>query len=232
MATDLPTTPRPQATTVRWVSNSLQWRSPLSGATQIASRLGGYWQLDLSLPAMTQYNAAQWDGVLFGVDGSAGAVNIGPDQPREPDGYNSAAVFSAADAPTLWLRFDQGFYCARYISALTLTADGGEAAQATSINIQGMNGIGLNRGTYLTADNGTYLELHIVTADAWPDSNGDADVSIHPPLRKAVSTSAAINIDYPRGEFLVDGADKGPATTRRPGSVSQYEQITLREFVR
>lgn len=232
MATDLPTSPRPQTTVVRWISNSIQWRSPLSGATQIASRLGGYWQVEVGLPPMTQYDAAQWTGVLFGIDGTAGAVNIGPDQPREPDDYNPNAVFSAHDAPTLWFSFASQDYHARYISALTLTADGGEAAQATSINIQGLDGIGLNKGTYLTVDNGTYLELHIVTADAWPDANGDADVSIHPPLRKAVADDAAINIDYPRGEFLVDSGDKGPAITRRPGSVSQFDQITFREFVR
>jgi hypothetical protein len=51
-------------------------------------------------------------------------------------------------------------------------------------------------------------------------------------LRKAVADNAAVNIDYPRGEFLVDSGDKGPAITRRPGSVSQFDQITFREFVR
>lgn len=233
MADAIPSTPSPVSTVLRWVSNSIAQRSPLSGSVQLASRLGGYWELEVQYPPMRHHVALSWESAVFGLDGVATALAIGPDQPREPDAYNANPVtYASDDSWSLRLDFTGGEYTARYVDALTITADGGDAAQSTTLDVTGLDGIGLMAGTKFVVSNGTYNELHVITAEAWPDSNGDATVSIHPPLRKAVSNGAAVTIDSPKGEFILDAGNGAPTFTKQPGGVTVMSALRLREFVR
>lgn len=56
-------------------------------------------------------------------------------------------------------------------------------------------------GDYITVNG----ELKMITADAASDANGDAVLSIAPPLRKSPANGASITVDNPKGKFyLVD----------------------------
>lgn len=232
MADALPTTPTPRAVTVTWLANSLAFRSPLSGATQTSSRLGGVWSITLEMPPMTRYTSGQWQAALFGVDGVATALSAGPDHPKPVDSYNASAnTYSADDATTLTLDFARQDYAVRYVTAPTVLIDGAASAQATSVDVDGLDGVGLNKGDWISFSNGTFDELHIVTADAFPNASGEATLSIHPPLRRAVSNNAAVTIENPKGEFLFAGPD-GASFLKDERGVTRPQAIQLIEFIR
>lgn len=231
MATALPTSPTAQNIEITWASNSLAFVSPLSGSTQTSSRLGGVWQLSITLPPMTRYQAGEWHAAIFGVDGQATALEAGPDHPHTLDWYDANAPASAQYGPSLWLEFVSSDYRIRYASSLTVLANGAASAQATTLAVDGLDGIGLNRGDWFTVDNGTYKELHMVTADAFPNASGEATLSIHPPLRRAVADNAAVTIENPRGEFIFTENDGAKAALTRQGVYGPLT-LELREFLR
>jgi hypothetical protein len=232
MADALPTSPTPRAITITWQANSLVFRSPLSGAAQTSSRLGGVWVITLDMPPMTRYTSGQWQAALFGVDGVATALAAGPDHPKPVDSYNASAnTYSADDATTVSLDFTRQDYAVRYVTAPTVLVNGAASAQATSLAVDGLNGVGLNKGDWISFSNGTFDELHIVTADAFPNSSGEATLTIHPPLRRAVANNAAVTIESPKGEFLY--ADPGGASfIKDERGVTTPQAIQLIEFIR
>lgn len=232
MADALPTSPTPRSVSIQWLSNSLVFRSPLSGSAQTSSRLGGVWGLSLELPPMSHYQAGQWQAVLFGVDGVATALSAGPDHPKPLDNYNANAnTYSANDATTLDLDFAASDYSVRYITAPTVLVNGAASAGATSLAVDGLDGVGLNRGDYFSVSNGTFAELHIVTADAFPNASGEATLTIHPPLRRAVADNAAVTIESPKGEFLFSDPG-GTAFVKDERGVTRPQTIQLVEFIR
>ena len=97
MATALPSSPAPRQTVVNWRSNSLRTASPLSGAQQTSSRLGGVWQLEIELPPMSKLDWGNWQGAIFSVDGVATALSAGPDHPQPLDWYNPNANSETAN---------------------------------------------------------------------------------------------------------------------------------------
>ena len=232
MATALPTSPAPRQTVVNWRSNSLRTASPLSGAQQTSSRLGGVWQLEIELPPMSKLDWGNWQGAIFSVDGVATALSAGPDHPHQLDWYNPNANSERADdAYSLRLNFTAGAYYSREASARTVLVNGAASANATTLAVDGLNGVGFNRGDWISVNNGTFDELHIITADAWPNSSGEATLTIHPPLRRAVADNAAVTYNNPKGEFLFADIDGAQSSTLLSGA-GQIDRITLVEFIR
>lgn len=231
MATALPTTPAPRDIVVRWRSNALRYVSPLSGATQTSARLGGVWVLRIELPAMSRYDASQWVGAIFGADGYATALEAGPFQPYPADHYNASAPFTAEEDATVRLDFVESDYRVRYITAPTVLANGAASAAATSLPVDGLDGIGLNAGTFLAVDNGTYKELHVITVDAFPNASGEATLTIHPGLRRAVANNATVDLVNPRGEFHFTNED-GASVQIDTRQVVAGLTLELEEFVR
>lgn len=232
MATALPTSPKPRQTIVNWRSNSLRTASPLSGAQQTSSRLGGVWQLEIELPPMSPLDWGNWQGAIFSVDGVATALEAGPDHPQPLDWYNpNANSFTASDAYSLRLHFTAGLYYAREISDRTILVNGAASANATTLAVDGLDGVGFNRGDWISVSNGTYNELHIITADVMPNASGEATLNIHPPLRRGVANNAAVTYKDPRGEFLFVDTDGAQSSTLLSGA-GQIDRLTLVEFIR
>ena len=232
MADSIPSSPKPRRIQERWVSNSLIARSPLSGAAQSSSRFGGVWALSIDLPPMNRYQAGQWKAALFGVDGFATALSIGPDHQHPVDWYTpNANAATAEDAPTLLFDFVASDYRLRYVTAPSVAVDGAASAGAGTIDVDGLDGVGLNKGDYISFSNGTFDELHVLTADAFPNSSGEATLSIHPPLRRAVANDAAVTIEEPKGEFVFANADGAGFETDERG-VTRPLTIELVEFIR
>lgn len=228
----LPSNPTPAEVNIKWASNSLSYRSPLSGAVQTSARLGGHWHIDLDMPAMTRYQAGEWEAVLFSADGFATAIDAGPDHQHPLDWYDANANTHIDEyAPSLRLEFVPGDYRVRYVTAPTVLTNGAASAQATTLAVDGLDGVGLNRGDWFSVSNGTYSELHMVTADAFPNASGEATLSIHPPLRRAVSDGVAVTIESPKGEFILADNDTAGSLLDRRGVVG-IAKIQLREFVR
>lgn len=228
----LPSSPTPAEVNIKWAANSLSYRSPLSGAIQTSARLGGQWMIDLTMPPMTRYQAGEWEAVLFGADGFASAIDAGPDHQHPLDWYDASANTHADEyATTLYLDFVTSDYRVRYITAPTVLVNGAASAQATTLAVDGLDGVGLNRGDWFSVSNGTYSELHMVTADAFPNSSGEATLSIHPPLRRAVSDNVAVTIENPKGEFILADNDTAGSVLDNRG-VTSISQIKLMEFVR
>lgn len=233
MTVNLPASPKPKSTKVKWQSASLKQRSPLSFSTQTSARVGaGAWVLEIEYPPMTRFNAGEWDAVLFSVDGFATGINAGPDHSRPLDHYDANAnSVGSYESTTLDLSFTGSLYAVRYVSAPAMLIDGAVAAQATSATIDGMDGVGLNRGDYISFSNGTYNELKIVIADAFPDATGQATVSFFPPTRRAIADNAPVTIESPVGEFVYRDNDGAESTVdvRNTGNV---KTLILEEFVR
>ena len=232
MATALPSTPAPRQTVVNWRGNSLRTASPLSGAQQTSSRLGGVWQLEIELPPMSKLDWGNWQGAIFSVDGVATALSAGPDHPHQLDWYNpNANSPTADDAYSLRLDFVGGEYYSREAADRTVLVNGAASANATTLAVDGLDGVGFNRGDWISVNNGTYDELHIITADAWPNSSGEATLNIHPPLRRGVADNAAVTYKNPKGEFLFADTDGAQASTLLSGA-GQIDRLTLVEFIR
>lgn len=228
----LPTSPTPAEVNIKWASNSLSYRSPISGAVQTSARLGGHWMIELTMPPMTRYQAGEWEAVLFSADGFANAIDAGPDHQHPLDWYDANAnTFKDEYAPSLHLEFTASDYRVRYVTALTVLVNGAASAAATSLAVDGLDGIGLNRGDWFSVSNGTYSELHMVTADAFPNSSGEATLTIHPPLRRAVADNASVTIESPKGEFILADTDTAESVLDRRG-VTSIGTIQLQEFIR
>jgi len=184
------------------------------------------------MPPMTRYQAGEWEAVLFSADGFATAIDAGPDHQHPLDWYDASANTHADEyATTLYLDFVTSDYRVRYITAPTVLVNGAASAAATTLAVDGLDGVGLNRGDWFSVSNGTYSELHMVTADAFHNSSGEATLSIHPPLRRAVSNNVAVTIENPKGEFILAQDDTAQSTLDRRGVV-ELGTIQLHEFVR
>jgi hypothetical protein len=232
-AKTLPATPTPRRVQVRWGGNSLASISPLSGAVQISARLGGAWILSIDYPPMTRFQSGAWQAALFDVDGTAQAILTGPDHPRPLDHYNPGPVSVLSDdGASLILLFTAAEFAARYFaSPPAILTNGTTSALSSTIAVDGMNGIGLNRGDWISFPNAAYPELHIVTADAFPNSSGEATVSIHPPTRRAIADNQPVTIESPKGEFVYQSAD-GAAFELDERGVQTPITLQLQEFVR
>lgn len=232
MATSLPSTPKPRSVKVRWSSTSVRTTSPLSRSSQISQRLGGVWLIDIALPPMSPLDWGAWDSVLFAADGVGTAIEAGPDHQHQLDWYNpNANSPSAHDAFSLGLDFAQGTYYAREVASRTVLVNGAVSAQATSLPVDGLDGVGFNAGDWVSFSNGTYNELHKVTADVWPNSSGEATLTIWPPTRRAIADNAAVTYVNPTGEFTLATNTEAASNNTTNGS-GQIGGFTLEEFVR
>lgn len=227
----LPASPGPRSIEVRWGSNSVITRSPLSGATQVSKRLGGAWILSLELPPMTGFQSAQWQSVLYGLDGYAGVIEAGPLHPRPVDSYDASAPFMISEAWTVDFDFASGMFALRYITVPTILANGGDAAGSPTLDVDGMAGIGLNAGDWfsLALASGSRA-LHQVRVDAFPNGSGEAELKVHPPLRAAVANNAPLTIENPKGSFVFASAENA-AFVRDERGVTTPETLQLVEFI-
>ena len=231
MVATLPTSPGPRTVRTRFVSNSSVYQSPITGATQTAARFGGVWEVTLELPPMTRRQAGEWLGTLASLNGQSAAVYAGPHAPKPVDYYDATVNFRHPNSASLDLDFVGGEYAARWITVPSPLIDGASQTGATLASDGWTEGDGLNAGDYIAFENGTFRELHIVTAECFADSNGDMTIAIAPNIRRSPSDNAAIIITSPTGEFLA--ADQAQAAEDFDGAQgTRTVSVSLREFIR
>lgn len=231
MVASLPTSPGPVRQRVWLQANSASQTSPITGATQTSARFGAMWMLEFELPPMSRYQAGQWLAVMSEANGVSGSIYAGPHAPRPVDHYDAAAVPAHPNSASLDLDFLAGEYALRWVSFPTPLVDGGSQT-GTTIDTDGWDeGDGLNKGDYIAFENGTFRELHIVTADSFADSNGDMTISVAPKVRRSPSDNAAIILEKPTGEFIA--ADNNQAAESFDGANGTRQMVVkLREFLR
>jgi hypothetical protein len=122
-------------------------------------------------------------------------------------------------------------YALRWVTVPTPLVDGGSQT-GTSLQTDGwLPGDGLNKGDYIAFENGTFRELHILTADSFADSNGDMTISVAPKIRRSPSDNAAVILEKPTGEFIA--LDNNQAAESLDGANgTRTIAFKLREFLR
>lgn len=231
MPESLPTSPGYKQVTTRFVSNSATYSSPITGASQVAARFGGVWEIEIQLPPMSRRQAGAWLGLMTKLNGPATSVYVGPHAPRPVDYYDPAVNTSHPNSPSLCLHFIRNEYAIRWDDAPTPLINGGSQTGST-LATDGWSGYdGLNAGDYLAFENGTFRELHIVTADCFANASGVMSISIAPPIRRSPSDNAAITVVSPTGEFIA--ADQGQASEVFDGAQGiRNMTVKFREFLR
>lgn len=209
MVESLPSTPGPRTITTRFVSNSASFPSPLTGATQVSSRNGGVWEIEYEMPPMSRKQSGAWLSLMAKLNGPGAGVYVGPRASNVIDFYVAGADYRNDESATLDLDFVGGDYKLRWITVPLPLVKGASQTGASLITDGWSEGDGLNAGDYICFENGTYRELHIVTADGFADSSGDLTLAIAPNIRRSPADNNAITIIAPTGEFIA--ADQGQA---------------------
>jgi hypothetical protein len=231
MPESLPTSPGYKQVTTRFVSNSATYSSPITGASQVAARFGGVWEIEIQLPPMDRRQAGAWLGLMTKLNGPSTSVYVGPHAPRPVDYYDPNVNTSHPQSASLCLHFRLGEYALRWVDAPTPLIDGGSQTGSTLLTYGWSDYDGLNAGDYLAFENGTFRELHIVTADCFANTSGEIDIPIAPPIRRSPSDNAAIILVKPTGEFIA--ADQGQANEVFDGAQGiRNMTVTFREFLR
>lgn len=231
MVASLPTTPGPVSETIRWESLTTVYVSPLSGAQQITSRPGGVWVIEMQLPPMNAWQSGQWAGRVFSYDGAATSVYVGPYHPGPRDRYDATAdPVRTLHSCTIAYDFLNQDYRLRYITAPDVRIKGGSQT-GTAPETDGWGARdGLNAGDWISFENGTFRELHVVTADSFANASGAMTISIHPPIRRSPADNAAVTIENPKGEFVLASSDGAAESLASNGS--RGVNLTWREFIR
>lgn len=231
MVASLPTAPGPRRVNLRLAANSASHVSPITGATQTSARFGAMWMLDIELPPLSRRQAGEWLSVLAGANGVSGSIYAGPHCPRPVDYYDATANPKHPQSASLSLDFIAGEYAARWVTTPTPLVDGGSQT-GTTLDTDGWSeGDGLNKGDWIAFENGTFRELHMVTADSFADSNGDMTITLAPKIRRSPSDNAALIIERATGEFIA--ADNDQAAEDFDGvNGTRSIGLKLREFLR
>ena len=160
----------PQSMGVQLVANTAVFRSPLSGTTQTLARPGSRLGMTVTFARRGEPDRSILKGFLAGLYGQEHLLTY-----HDPSHVQRGALGG------------------------TPIVDGGSQV-GQAIDISGgptsQNGW-LLRGDHMAFDNGTYLELKIVTADVDTDGSGDATIPIYPEIHISPATSAPIDITVP-----------------------------------
>ncbi len=225
MAESLPATPGPRDITIRFASNSVAYSSPITGATQRAHRYGGRWQLEYTMPPLSRHQAGAWMGLLTKLNGPATTVYAGPWAKKTIDHYDADARLGSPYSPSLILDFQADEYCKRWITAPTVLVNGASQTGSTLAVDGWETENGLNAGDYISFDNGTFRELHIVTADCWANSSGEMTIPVAPNIRRSPSDNAAVTFENATGEFVLAAPDEA---AEEFSASNGHREITVR----
>lgn len=227
----LPTSPGYRQVTTRFVSNSVSYSSPITGATQVAARFGGVWEIEIQLPPMTRRQAGEWFGLMAKLNGAATSVYVGPHCPRPVDYYDADAHPSLSQSASLCLHFITGEYALRWVSTPTPLVAGGSQTGAT-LSTDGWSAHdGLNAGDYVSFENGTFRELHMVASESWADASGNMDITLAPNIRRSPSDNAAVIVVNATGEFIAADQRQASEVFDGPQGVRSMT-VKFREFLR
>ena len=231
MPQTLPLLSTPATIITRFMSNTSVFSSPLTSAFQVAARFGGVWEIEYQMPPMSRRQSGEWLSLMIKANGQATSIYVGPHAPKPVDFHTANAPYNRFDSASLRFNFLDEEYYLRWIST-PLPLVKGSSQTLGALNTDGwVEGDGLNPGDYISFENGTFRELHIVTDEAFADSNGDMTIPIAPNIRRSPSDNAVVTIINATGEFLaLDRAQANETFMGKQGARSMT--ISFREFLR
>lgn len=161
-------------------------QSPFTGQSQTIEYDKALWSCTVSLPPMRRSTAALWQSFFMKLHGRKGTFLMG-----DPDAKTVQGVLTG-----------------------TATVQAAKAVGVDAINItvpsSGNNGnVILKAGDYLQLDTGADARLYMVVNDATASSVANVSIDIEPPLKKAITTSTAIDYTSAQAVMRMDNNDLG-----------------------
>lgn len=160
---------------IKLASNTLLFRSPLSGITQFGTRSTGHYEFEVQTELLDDTRLASWLAFLENSQESAQPFLWNAYPKAVPVNYPGGYAGGAAWGTPLVNGANQ--------TGSSLIADGFLAGAA------------FKAGDCLSFSNGTYMEMHRLTANATANGSGQATLAINPPIRRSPADNAAILFD-------------------------------------
>ena len=147
--------------------------SPFTGQQQVYKHPGQWWEMEVTMPAMTRADAEAVAAFLFKLNGQYGTFTLGDPANTSPRGVGTGTPLVKNGGQT----------------GSTLVTDGWTAGTA---NI-------LRAGDWIQLGTGASTKLHKVLDDVSSDGTGTASLTIWPDLRSSPSDNAAITVNNTQG---------------------------------
>jgi len=195
-----PTIRRPSEAAEKLIGLTQTHESPFDGTMQTLEMPGARWEFTVTWQTLSPDDRRELSAFLARLRGRAGRFTYGPIwSPRRATGGGVPVINGAGQSGEV-------------LSTIGWTAN----AQA------------MRAGDWLSyVDLGGRQRLHQVVADASANPSGIAALTISPPIRRAGSNGAAVEIAAPVGAFMLP-QDEAPGLNIRPPSFGQVT-ITMRE---
>ena len=191
-----PTIRRPSRASYRLRGNTQTHRSPLDGTEQTLEMPGAVWELTVSWESLDATDTRILAAFLADLRGAAGRFYYSPAvwSPRRAAGGGAPVVNGAGQ------------------SGAALITDGWTPSGQVAL-----------AGDWLSFDDALgRRRLHMATATAAANGSGQATIAITPPIRRAPSDNAPVEVAAPSGVFRLP-TDDAPEMQLRPpmlGSVT------------
>ncbi len=184
-----PTIRRPSRASYRMRGNTQSHRSPLDGTEQTLEMPGAVWELTVSWESLDATDTRVLAAFLAQLRGAAGRFYYSPAawSPRRAAGGGSPLVNGAAQ------------------SGASLITDGWTPSGQVAL-----------AGDWLSFDDALgRRRLHMATGTATANGSGQATIAITPPIRRAPSDNAVVEVASPTGVFRLP-SDDAPEMQLRP----------------
>lgn len=180
-----------QTVTPYMVGQSLETTESISGAETIVPTMRGRWMATVSFALKNEASTLQWQAFLAQMQGRIGTTLVpirSRFRPRDRDGHSTAFCDTGGiSAAQTWEHF--GFVNTQITRAETTSA---AALRATQINVEYPNSTGLRPGQFFSIGE----RLHRVQA-VWQPTPTTTRIMFEPPLRSAVASGTAVEIERP-----------------------------------
>lgn len=195
-----PTIRRPSEAAEKLIGLTQTHESPFDGTMQTLEMPGARWEFTVTWQTLSPDDRRELSALLARLRGRAGRFTYGPIwSPRRATGGGVPVINGAGQ------------------SGEVLSTSG----WTPSVQV-------MRAGDWLSyVDLGGRQRLHQVVADASANASGIAALTISPPIRRAGSNGAAVEIAAPIGTFMLP-QDEAPSLNIRPPSFGQVT-ITMRE---
>lgn len=181
--------------TFRLRSNTGQFTSPLTGVVQRTARSGSKWEFDVQFASLDDTRTRSWRGFLALCQDQNYTFYWSPYPLGRPQNYpNGMSAATTCDSGTI--KCDTtAVNCDATYSWGSPAIDGASQTGITAVVKGFTNGAVLVPGDFFAFDNGTYREMHMVTATFTADSTGAGTISFVPEIRRSPLDSAQIYLD-------------------------------------
>ena len=195
-----PTIRRPSEAAEKLIGLTQTHESPFDGSMQTLEMPGARWEFTVTWQTLSPDDRRELSAFLARLRGRAGRFTYGPIwSPRRAAGGGVPVINGA-----------------------------GQSGEVLSTGGWTANAQAMRAGDWLSyVDLGGRQRLHQVVVNASANASGIAALTISPPIRRAGSNGAAVEIAAPIGAFMLP-QDEAPGVNIRPPSFGQVT-ITMRE---